>query len=234
MDVAKAFTFFTEDERWVGKIVIGAFVSLLTFLIVPIVLLAGYLAGITRNVMNGEERPLPEWEDFGTLFRDGLAIVVAQLVYTLPFWLLICIAFMATIGFSGLSELSEEAAVASIFATAGLVICLALLFVIALFFLSPAIVIQYVRTEDFGAAFRFSEVIGIARENTSDIIIAGLASLVANFLFSFVVGILAIIPCIGWVAAPILGLAAAPWLISVTGHLYGQIAAKGDKKLGLA
>jgi len=77
MDVARAFTYITEDERWVGKIVIGAVISFFTFLLLPIPLLAGWMVGITRNVMAGVERPLPEWDDFGTLFRDGLAVVVA-------------------------------------------------------------------------------------------------------------------------------------------------------------
>ncbi len=30
MDVAKAFTFVTEDERWMGKIGIGVAISLLS------------------------------------------------------------------------------------------------------------------------------------------------------------------------------------------------------------
>ena len=71
MDVAKAFTFVTEDERWMSKIGIGAAISLFFFLIIPIPLLVGYLVGITRNVKEGVERPLPEWDDFGQLFMDG-------------------------------------------------------------------------------------------------------------------------------------------------------------------
>ena len=115
MDVAKAFTYVTEDDRWIGKLGLGVLVSLLSFLIFPAFLLTGYLVGITRNVMNGEKRPLPEWEDLGTLFKDGLSIMVASVVYTLPFWLLICIAFAATVGFGGLGEatqISEDAVAA--------------------------------------------------------------------------------------------------------------------------
>jgi hypothetical protein len=228
MDVAKAFGFVTEDERWLGKLGIGALVSLLSFLILPVVLLVGYLVGVARNVMNAEERPLPEWEDFGTLFRDGVAVIVAQIVYTLPFWVLMCVALMTTIGLGGLAEANDVAA-AGIVATYGLVICLGLLFAIVLFFLSPAIVIQYVRTDEFGATFRFGEVIGIARENMGDILITALASFVASLLLNVVIGMIALIPCLGWVAAPVLALAGYPWLMVVTGHLYGQIAAKGGK-----
>ncbi len=229
MDVAKAFTYITEDERWMGKIGIGALISLLAFLILPGFLLTGYMVGITRNVMNGVKRPLPEWEDLGTLFKDGISIVVASIVYTLPFWLLICIAFASTVGFGSLSEMteiSEDALVAGVLATYGLVGCLTLIFMLALFFISPAIVIQYVRKGDLGACFRFGEVLTIARENLGDIVIAGLTPFAASFVFSILFGVLSIIPCLGWIASFALGIVMGPYLTAVTGHLYGQIAGK--------
>ncbi len=229
MDVAKAFTYITEDDRWMGKIGIGALISLLAFLILPAFLLTGYMVGITRNVMNGVKRPLPEWEDLGTLFKDGISIAVASLVYTLPFWLLICIAFVTTIGFGGLSEvteISEDALVAGVLATYGLVGCLTLIFMLALFFISPAIVIQYVREGELSACFRFGEVLTIARENLGDIVIAGLTPFAASFVFSILFGALSIIPCLGWIASFALGVVMGPYLTAVTGHLYGQIAGK--------
>lgn len=236
MDIAKAFTYITEDERWVGKIGIGALISLLSFLLVPIPLLVGYVVGISRNVMEQSDRPLPEWDDFGRLFRDGLSILVAQFVYTMPFWLLTCIAIFATVGFTGLSEISEDAAALGIISTFGLVSCLGLLFALALFFISPAIVIQYLRTDNLGACFRFGEVIGIARANVGDILIAALASFAASFVIGSVLGILNIIPCLGQILSLILSVAAGPYLAAITGHLYGQIAAKvsGGKAAGFA
>lgn len=226
MDVARAFTFITEDERWLEKLGLGALVSLLSTFIIPIPLLSGYMVGITRNVRDGLEKPLPEWNDLGKLFSDGLAVLVAQIVYTLPFWLLVCIGFFATVGFSGLAEMSEDAAVAGIMATFGLVFCLMLIFFVALLFISPAIVIQYVRTNDLSACFRFSEIIAIVRENSNDILIAVVASFGAGLIASAVIGVLSAIPCLGWVAAPILSFAVAPWLLTINGHLYGQIAAR--------
>lgn len=229
MDVAKAFTYFTEDERWMGKLVIGVLVSLASFLILPAFLLSGYMVGITRNVMNGEKRPLPEWEDLGTLFMDGLSIVVASIVYTLPFWLLTCIAFVTTIGFGGLSEatqISEDAVAAGILATWGLIGCLFLIFMLAFFFISPAIVIQYVREGSLSACFRFGEVFAIVRDNFGDILIAGLTPFAASFVLSIVVAALNAIICIGTVVGFLLSFAMGPYLAAVTGHLYGQIAGK--------
>ncbi|GJM40896.1 MAG: hypothetical protein DHS20C20_11780 [Ardenticatenaceae bacterium] len=229
MDVAKAFTYFSEDDRWMGKLAIGVLISLLSFLILPGFLLSGYMVGITRNVMNGEKRPLPEWEDLGTLFMDGLSLVVASIVYTLPFWLLTCIAFATTIGFGGLSEaveIGEEAVAAGILATWGLIACLFMVFMLAFFFISPAIVIQYVREGNLGACFRFGEVLGIARDNFGDILIAGLTPFGFSLVLSIVLGVLNVIPCLGQILSVIIGIAVGPYLAAVTGHLYGQIAGK--------
>ncbi len=229
MDVAKAFTYFSEDDRWVGKLGIGVLVSVASFLILPAFLLYGYAVGIARNVMNGEKRPLPEWEDLGTLFKDGLVMFIAGVVYTLPFWLLICVAFASTIGFGGLSEatqISEDAIAAGVLATWGLIICLTMVFALAFFFISPAIVIQYVRKGDLGACFRFGEVLAIVRDNFADILIAALTPFAASFVLSIVFGLLNIIPCLGTIAAFFLSFAITPYLSVVTGHLYGQIAGK--------
>ncbi len=224
MDIAKAFTFVTEDERWVGKIGIAALITLLSFLIIPIPLLVGYMVGVVRNVKDGVVNPMPEWDNWGLLFKDGLSIIVAQLVYTLPFWLLSCIAGVATVGMGSLADANEDMAAAGMFATFGLVGCLTLVFVVALFFLSPAIVIQYVRTNELGSAFRFGEVFAIAKENVGNIVLIALVTFGIAIVLNIVIGVLGLIPCIGWVAALIIGLAAGPYMTVVTGHLYGQIA----------
>jgi len=224
MDVAKAFTFVPEDEQWVGKIGIGALITLLSFLIIPIPLLVGYMVGVARNVMNGVPQPLPVWEDWGQLFKDGLAIIVALLVYTLPFWLLACFAGVATVGFGGMAEANEDAAAAGMMATFGLAGCLMFLFWLALFFLSPAIFVQYIRAGELGATFRFGEVAAIARDNIGHILVVFLVTLGVNFVLGLILGVISIIPCIGWIISFIVSMAAGPYLAVATGHMYGQIA----------
>jgi len=111
MDIGKAFSFVAEDEEWLTKIGIGALISLLSFLILPVFLLVGYVVQVTRNVKNGEPRPLPAWTEWEKLFMDGLYVGIAQIVYTLPFWLLMCLAIVTTVGFGGLTGASEDAAI---------------------------------------------------------------------------------------------------------------------------
>ncbi len=51
-------------------------------------------------------------------------------------------------------------------------------------------------------------------------------SVVAILAISVVMGVVGIVPCLGWIAAMLIGLAMGPYIQFVTGHLYGQIAAK--------
>jgi len=228
MDVGKSLTYITEDERWISKLLIALIVGFFSFLIIPIFFLIGYAIAITRNVNNGIEKPLPEWEDWGKLFMDGAYVFAAQLVYTLPFLIVICIGILASGGVGALG--ASEDVMAAVMGTTGLIIgCLGLIWMIALVFISPAIIIQYVmQNDDFGSCFRFGDVFGIARDAVADILIVMLVTMGIGLGISMVAGVLAIIPCIGWIASFLLYLVLSPYLTAVTGHLYGQIAHKLD------
>ena len=81
MDVGKAFSYVFQDDRWIGKIVVGAVLAFFTFLLIPIPLLIGWAVGVTRNVMDGLEDPMPAWEDWETLFVDGLRVFGIWIIY---------------------------------------------------------------------------------------------------------------------------------------------------------
>lgn len=222
MELEKAFTYMFNDEEWLTKIGIGALLSFVSFLIVPILLLMGWLLATARNVINGEAQPLAQWDDWGGFLKDGGSLAVVSLVYTSPFILIVCIAAVSTLGIAGVAEASEEAAALGAFATFGLLGCLSVLLAIALFLIAPAIAIQYLHTNEIGACFRFGEILGIVRENLVDIIIIG----AVPFIVSFVIGILNAIPVLGLCIGFVLGLVVGPYLSAVTGHLYGQLYQK--------
>lgn len=228
MDVKRAFTYVFEDKQWISKLLIGVLLSLFVWLIIPAFILNGYLVAIIRKVMDGEDtgETLPQWDDWGKLTKDGFFVTIAQIVYTLPFLLVLGIGFMGTVGFGGLSEMNEGIATTGLMATWGVTGCLGLLFAVALLFLTPAIAIQYAIKDDFGACFRFGDIWRIISAHFGDILIVFLVTLVAGFGLSLATGLLSIVPCLGWIAAMALGLAFSPYLTMVTGHLYGQIAAK--------
>jgi len=210
-------TFVTEDDRWITKLLIGGILLFLSFLIIPILFVQGYLVHIVRNVMDGEEKPLPEWEQWGKLLKDGFNLLVAGLVYTLPIWLLMCCSFIFFIP-AAVSEGSFAEIMAAIGVTAMVLMsCLLFLFIIAFVLIQPAITIQYAREDSLSACFRFSEVFGMTRDNIADIIIAVAVVLGLGFVLSLV----GIVPFIGWV----ISIFASVYVIFVSGHLYGQIGA---------
>lgn len=221
MNIGKAFTFVTEDEGWIGKIAIGGIVVLFSFLIIPAFFLGGYQLAVMRNVIKGEEHPLPKWENWGRLFMDGLFVVVAALVYTLPIWLLSCIGVLLNLVVLGPDSGGAELATIVIWSLVG---CLIFIFSLALAFLIPSIYIQYSRTDDFGSLFRFGDVIAIARENVVNILITFLVIWAANLALSVITSILVITICGPFIAF----LGGTAWIAITTGHLYGQIAAKSD------
>ena len=226
MDVNKAFRYVFEDKQWISKLLIGVLMSVLSFLFLPALILQGYLVKIVRQVMGGTDNELPEWTDWGKLLADGFWVTVAQIIWTLPFMLVFIIGGVVTGGLGSLAEGGSDAAAAGAMGGGFLMLCLGLLFAVAFLFLTPALLIQYAIKDRFGAMFAFGEVFDIIRNRTADILIAFLVTLVAVIAIALVTGVLSIIPCLGWIAAAIIGLAMGPYITFITGHLYGQIARK--------
>lgn len=229
MDIARSFRYEFEDQHWINKIMIGVLLTLFAWLIIPALMLGGYGIAIIRQVMDGEdvgEQPLPQWENWGKLFKDGLSVGAAQIVYSLPLLLIMGVGMLATAGLGGAADSGSDFAAFGLATTWGFVACFGILFAIAMLFLTPAITIQYAIKDEFSACFRFGEIYDIIRDNFGDILITFLVTLGATFGLSMVIGFLGIIPILGWIAALVISLALGPYILMMSSHLYGQIAAK--------
>jgi len=179
--------------------------------------------------MRGEKRPLPEWEDIGTLFVDGLYVLLAIFIYTLPVWLLVCLGLGVTL-FPAIGAAAENSqmteVLAGVTAVTWIVLsCLVVLFAIALAFVTPAISIQYARTGEFSSCLRVGEVLQITRDNLGNIIIVMLVSLLASFVLQSIVAALSATLCLIIIAIP-LGWLGSLWISAASSHLHGQIAAQ--------
>ena len=96
-----AFPF--HDKRWAGKFAIGAGLALVaTYLWFPFFWLylpiAGYGLRIMRQTARGEQAALPEWDNWGELFGDGLRVIVVGFVYLLPVLALVACAYAGLFG----------------------------------------------------------------------------------------------------------------------------------------
>jgi hypothetical protein len=234
MDIGKAVGFVFEDEQWVNKLLLGAAVSL-----VPVfggIAITGYAIAVLRNVEAGKSRPLPDWDELGQLFVDGLMFWVATLIYSIPFLILACptalVWILPAVAADNQDLTAGLAGVAGI-VTAGFG-CLAFIYAIALWLLTPALQIRYAETGSLASCLRFGEVFRFLFENIGAFIIAQvlvwLAGLVVTGILGTIIGALSLIPICGWVVAAVLGLVMLPlgvWLMVFAGHLYGQIARGG-------
>jgi hypothetical protein len=229
MDIGKSFSYPFQDNKWMSKLIIGALVS-----IVPILNFAwaGYLVDLVKNVMNREAEPLPEWTEFGEKFMKGLLIWVAGLIYALP---VICLSTIfittASLTLSSFTEGDSANTIGSAFSGVGILLaCLAVLYGLALSFFYPAMIIHFSRKESFGSLFEIGAIIKVATSKLSPYLTAWLIGIVAAVVVSLVIGIvgaaLNVIPCLGQIAAWVLGAVAGVYTTAVWGYLFGQVAAE--------
>jgi hypothetical protein len=208
MDIGKAFTYVFDDENWIKKILIGGIVT-----IIPVVNLiaAGYGLRALRNVARGEEKPLPEWDDWGGDFVRGLMIAIAGVIYALPVILLSGVgAIIGAISSDQYGNLSGVGATCFFG-----VQCLSVLWGIAMALWMPAATIQYATTDEFGAFFRFGEIWALISGNLGAYGMAILTMIIA----SLVSGLGTILCIVGVIFTSFYGT-----LVGM--HAYGQVAAE--------
>ena len=209
MDIGRSFTYMFEDQDWLKKILIGGVVNL-----IPIVNFAviGYFIEAIRNTAEGRELPLPEWDDFGGKFVKGLMAFIAGFLYMLPIMIVVGIIFGLTAAIAGSLDSDAAETVATICPLIGN--CLLFVYMILVMLILPAAIIQYALTGQFGAFFRFGDMIAFIKANIGGYIIALLVALVASLIAGMVGGIVCGIGI----------LFTGMWAYLVIAYLFGNLA----------
>lgn len=78
-----SFKYVFKDPQWVSKLAVASLFSFLTFFLIGIPFLNGYVVRIIRWRLQDKDG-LPSWEDLGGMFVDGLKIMLISLGYALP------------------------------------------------------------------------------------------------------------------------------------------------------
>jgi hypothetical protein len=224
MDFGKAFTFMFEDGDWLRKLGIGTAVGLVGILfmplligIIPLIMLLGYTVDVVRNVMNGVERPMPEWTDWGGFLARGFKVFAACFIWALPALLLL---IPLTVG-SVLTDQGQggEAIGLTIIACGS---CLLFLWGLFVTLLTPAIYVRIAATDQFSSAFEVGKMWAFTRDNLGNIIVALLlAVIVAGIIASVVAMVGLLVLFVGvFITMPF----AILWQYLVQAHLFGQVA----------
>lgn len=182
--------------------------------IVGSVFLAGYAMRLVRRSARGEAYPLPEWDDLGEMFTEGLAVIGAYFIHILP---VIVAVFVLVVPVAVLSGRNGEPspAVLLVLIPLGVVVALLVLAVLVYF---PAALARMAVEERFGAAFELGNDVDFLRRNLSNYLLALAAFLVANFLSQF--GILLL--CIGIFPA-------AFWAQCVGAYALGEVVLRDSR-----
>ena len=208
-DFVRPFAFVFDDPRWLPKILIGGLFYLLGFLLIGFVFILGYQARLARNVIAGLQHPLPEWDELGEFFAEGLRLLGVVFVWMLPIFILTM--FFIVPG-AILSEANNETLEAAGGCVVAGVWCLMVPLSLAVTFFLPASLLMAVVERRFGAAFEFDRIWPFIRKNIGDYLLA----VVIYFVARFAGGLGIILLCVGV-------LFTAFWAMCVTTYAFAQV-----------
>ena len=220
MDYGKAIKAVFEDKDWIGVILIGGalgLVSLLLFwtLIIPLFISAvlyGYMMQYIRDVRLDPDAGLPRWTDWGKKMADGFKLMIVQFLWALPVFIILT-PVVSLFVLLAIYPDSDTLAIFTTLATLGLGL-VAALYSIVLAFLLPAITINLTVKGDFSAGLDVRSIFRITKSHFVDILII-LIILYGISYFASWVGMLLLF--FGLVFTSF-------WVMLVKGHLFGQLA----------
>jgi len=223
MDFGKAYTFMFDDPNWLRKLGIGTLVGLLGIVlmpvligVIPLLMLVGYTLDALRDVVDGKEFPMPEWNEWGGFLIRGVKLMIALLVWSLPLFIIMIPLFIGT-ALTGNHNNSGTA-----FGVLLITCSSCLMFLWGLFFwlISPAIYIRLAVTGRLGAAFEVGKLWALTRDNLGNVILALILVFIAGLIAAVVGSLGLLLLCVGFlITVPFATL----WQYLVQAHLFGQI-----------
>ena len=214
-DFLKPLTFVFEDPQWIQKLLMGALFSLAGVVLIGIFFVNGYLARLVRNVVDGLERPLPEWTDLGDMFAEGAMLFVAAFLYMIPLFSLVFLMFP----FSILTNIDNPAT--EILGGGGLVLLSLVLMPVGLAVAVwvPAALLHAAVRRDFRAAFEFRVIGAFLKNNALNYVLAYLDWLVARMAAPLGFALC----CVGVFITSF-------WSMTVAAHAFGQVYRLSGKR----
>jgi len=204
IDFGRSFTFVTEDPEWVKKVLIGGVFTLACVLLVGVPFVLGYFSRTLRNVAAGAARPMPDWDDLGGLFGEGLRLTAVYLLYSLgvlavvalPAGALLVPAMLLSGSGSGSSEAVAALGALGIVAFYGLVI----LFSLALAVYLPAALARSALRGTVADGFAWREILGFIHANLGNYLVTLVIYLLASFLsqLGFLLCCVGVFPAAFW------------------------------------
>jgi len=203
IDFGRSFTFVSEDPDWPKKVLIGGAFALACAILVGLPFVFGYFSRTLRNVASGTSPALPEWDDLGGIFEEGLRLTAVYVVYTLGVLVVLGVfgaallvpVFVA----SGSRKASDALAAVSalgIVALYGIIMLVSL----AMALYMPAALARAAQRGTVSDGFAWRENLAFITANLANYALALVSYLLAGFLaqFGFLLCCVGIFPAAFW------------------------------------
>src|SRR2546421_3236754 len=205
LDLGEAFTFVVRSPGWWRRLLAAAICLLFIWLVVPFLMLVGYIIQIARHVRAGG-RGLPPWDRLGANIKDGFKVVVVIFTWWIPSALL---SIPAAIVEAATSEGSTTALGGSVAAGAGLLAAVGSVWGVLVLLIEAAILSVYLQ-RGFWGALNVPAVIRRLRVNLGLSIVVGalvvvLSSIGIIGVAALVVGVLITYPYASFIGAYLVG-----------------------------
>ncbi|MCP4633019.1 MAG: DUF4013 domain-containing protein [candidate division Zixibacteria bacterium] len=156
-NLGRAFTFMFEDDDWLKKTILGG-ILILTVIGIPFVI--GYLLELAKQSYENREIPLPEWDNMGDKFVQGLVFLIILIIYSIPL-----VFFMLVLPCFGT--------------------CLSIVYGCAVALVIPYITLKFALTRDFNVAIKYEPMFEFIKENIGDLVIVVLISIGLGIIATF-------------------------------------------------
>lgn len=194
-DLKEIFFFPFKDEAARKNLLIGTLIFLIGMIIpvLPVILITGYAVQVSKRVLNGESLQMPSWEDWSSLFKDGLKLFAIRMIYSLPLLIIAIPLMLSLIGLPIFLETAEGQNQDALFAIFMVVImgglCILIPLSLPLAVIIPAAEMHAIEQDNFSAAFQFKNWWQVLRANLGGFIVAFVIYYLATFAMTFVVQI---------------------------------------------
>jgi hypothetical protein len=222
LDFGRAFRFVFEDPDWVKKVLIGGGMMILCMLLIGTLWAAGYGVRLIRRTADGEQRPLPEWDDLGGMLIDGLKAAGIYLAYFFALLIPVGGIFFVLVllggGMAGATRGSDDAAqaVGALVGVAGMgLYAVFMILMLLLMIYVPAALTRFALSGRFGAGFEIGQNIAFIRRNLLNYVLAIVLYFIGSFLAQFGV----ILCCIGVFPVSFWALCIFGWSLGETARL---------------
>jgi len=197
--ISDSLSYPSQDWK---KVLILGILFLISFLIIPAFLVMGYFFRVLKGSIAGFDE-LPDFDEWGEMLIDGLKIFVVQFVYFLIPAIIILIGVWASIASISVTEAGNLTNPGLVFGLMGGTAIIGIILAIILGLIaSIAIANMALNNGEFGAAFRFSEILEkIAMIGWGKYIVWYIVMIIIGLIGGFIAGILNIIPFIGTIIA---------------------------------